>query len=76
MPDAARTGGYSTGAGFSLAEKTSMEADIKELYTMVAAQKPTYGDKKFGKLSVEQKVLKMYEDVRLLAQEAGITLPS
>jgi hypothetical protein len=33
-------------------------------------------DKKFAKLSVEQKVLQMYEDVKLLANEAGVTLPT
>ncbi len=54
----------------------ALEADVKELYAMVAAQKPIYTDKKIAKLSVEQKVLKMYEDVKLLAQEAGITLPN
>ena len=35
-----------------------VEADIKELYAMVDAQKPGYADKKFAKLSIEQKVLK------------------
>jgi archaellum component FlaC len=54
----------------------ALEADIKELYVMVAAQKPAYTDKKIAKLSVEQKVLRMYEDVKLLAQEAGVTLPN
>jgi hypothetical protein len=43
---------------------------------MVVAQKPAYIDKKIAKLSVEQKVLRMYEDVKLLAQEAGVTLPN
>lgn len=54
----------------------AIEADVKELYIMLKAQRPTYADKKFAKLSVEQKVLQMYEDVKLLAQEAGVTLPN
>ncbi|GEM_PF-2192406 len=54
----------------------AMEADIKELYAMVAAQKPEYSNSKLTKLSVEQKVLRMYEDVKLLAREAGVTLPN
>lgn len=53
----------------------AMEADIKELYAMVAAQKPAYANSKLAKLSVEQRVLQMYEDVKLLAREAGVTLP-
>lgn len=54
----------------------SLEADIKELYAMAKAQKPTYSDSKFARLSAEQKVLRMYENVKLLAQEMGITLPN
>lgn len=54
----------------------ALEADVKELYAMVSAQKPTYADRQFAKLPVEQKVLKMYEDVKLLAREAGVTLPN
>lgn len=54
----------------------AVEADIKELYAMVSAQKSSYSDRKFTKLSFEQKVIQMYEDVKLLAREAGVTLPS
>lgn len=55
----------------------ALEADIKELYVMVrAGHQPSYTDKKFAKLSIDQKVLQMYEDVKLLAREAGVTLPS
>jgi hypothetical protein len=43
---------------------------------MIATQKPTYGDKRFAELSVEQKLLRMYEDVGLRAREAGVTLPN
>lgn len=54
----------------------ALEADVKELYSMiVASTKSSNGDKKFAKLSIEQKVLQMYENVKLLAQEAGVTLP-
>lgn len=53
----------------------ALEADVKELY-VIAKQHSTYADKNFRELSVEQKVLRMYEDVKLLAQEAGVTLPS
>lgn len=54
----------------------AMEADIKELYAMVAAQEPVYADKKSPNLSVEQKMLRMYEEIMLLAQETGVTLPN
>jgi septal ring factor EnvC (AmiA/AmiB activator) len=54
----------------------AMEADIKELYAMVAAQKPVYTDRKFAKLPVEQKLLNLYENFQLLAREAGVTLPN
>ena len=53
-----------------------LEADVKELYSMVAAQKPTYTDKQFANLSTEQRVIQMYEAVRLIAREMGITLPN
>lgn len=52
------------------------EADVKELYGMVAAiQKGSEPYRKFAKLPVEQKVLKLYDDFQLLAKEAGISLP-
>lgn len=54
----------------------AVEADIKELYDLLDTQKPSYADKQFAKLSVERKVLNMYEDVKLLAQEAGVALPN
>lgn len=55
----------------------AVEADVKELYRMVRAQSKQPGsDKRFAKLSVEQKILQTYEDVKLLAREAGVTLPS
>lgn len=55
----------------------ALESDVKELYAMVAASaKNSNTDKKFARLSVEQKVLKMYEDVKLLAHETGVTLPN
>lgn len=54
----------------------AMEADIKELYAMVAAQKSGHANGKLAKLSAEQKVLRMYEDLKLLARETGVTLPN
>jgi hypothetical protein len=54
----------------------AVEADIKELYAMVSAQRPTYAGKKLAKLSMEQKVLQMHAEVKLLAQGAGVTLPN
>lgn len=54
----------------------ALEADVKELYKMIAAAgRQGSGDKKLARLSIEQKVLKMYEDFQLLAKEAGVTLP-
>lgn len=50
----------------------AVEADIKELYHIVADQK-TPG--KFAKLTAEQKVIKTYQDVLALAKELNITLP-
>ena len=54
----------------------SLEADIKELYRMhkKAGSLPPHS-KAFAKLSLEQKVLRAYEEVLLLAKEAGVTLP-
>jgi chromosome segregation ATPase len=54
----------------------ALEADVKELYAMIKAQKPTDSDSKFARLSAEQKVLRMYENLKLLAQELGVTLPN
>jgi chromosome segregation ATPase len=53
----------------------SLEADIKELSAVVAAQGPSYTDKTFAKLSAEQKVPRIHENVKLLAREMGVTLP-
>jgi chromosome segregation ATPase len=54
----------------------ALEADIKELYAMVKQQKPTYEDKQFDKLSVEQKILQTYANLKTIAIEAGVTLPN
>jgi SMC interacting uncharacterized protein involved in chromosome segregation len=55
----------------------ALEADVKELYAMInASAKSSSGDKRDSRLSVEQKVLQMYQDVKLLAREAGVTLPN
>jgi hypothetical protein len=54
----------------------ALEADVRELYNMVAAApRSSESYKKLAKLPVEQKILKMYEDFQLLAKEAGVTLP-
>jgi hypothetical protein len=37
----------------------ALHADVKELFAMVAAQKPSYIDKVFAKQSIEQKVLRI-----------------
>jgi chromosome segregation ATPase len=54
----------------------ALEADIKELYAMVKRQQPTYVDKQFDKLSVEQKILQTYANLKTIAIEAGVTLPN
>jgi chromosome segregation ATPase len=54
----------------------ALEADIKELYGMVEKiQRHNGARKSFDKLSFEQKTIQVYEDIRALAQEAGIALP-
>lgn len=53
----------------------AVEADIKELYQMVAnpQQQKT---SKLSKLSAEQKVVKAYQDLIAVATELNITLPT
>jgi len=54
----------------------ALEADVKELYGMLAAmQKLSATDKQFAKLSFEQKIVRTYQDVLVLAKESGIILP-
>jgi hypothetical protein len=52
----------------------SLENDLKELYKMVSDQSKQ--DKKYSKLTLEQKFIKMHNEFQLLAKQAGIILPS
>lgn len=55
---------------------TTMENDIKEIYYMIAnLQKTQSAGKKFSKLSLEQKLLKINQELLIAAKEAGIELP-
>lgn len=47
----------------------ALEADVKEIYNMLAP------DAKFAKLSLEKKLLKLNGDLLAAAKQAGITLP-
>jgi chromosome segregation ATPase len=54
----------------------ALEADIKEIYGMVKKTQQLNGVRKgFEKLSFEEKIIQVYEDIRSLAQDAGIALP-
>lgn len=54
----------------------ALEADIKEVYLMQARlERANTGDKKFAKLSLEKKLLRLNSDLLATAREAGITLP-
>lgn len=54
----------------------ALEADIKEIYLMQARlERANATDKKFIKLSFEEKLLKLNRDLLATAKEAGITLP-
>lgn len=53
----------------------AVENDIKELYAMVAIlQNVSMPDKKFAKLSLEQKILQTHAEVVALARQAGVKL--
>jgi|GEM_PF-1302486 len=53
----------------------SLEADVKEIYYMIAKMEQSGPSKKFNKLTVEQKVRSVYSDLQTTAIEAGVTLP-
>lgn len=54
----------------------ALEADVKELYRMVATlSERKLPDERFTKLPVEQKVIQLYQDLQALAKQAGVTLP-
>ena len=52
-----------------------LEADIKHLYRLFVPTPGAGRNGKTAKLSVEQKLLRLYADFQLLAKEAGVTLP-
>ena len=53
-----------------------LESDVKEIYYMIAdLQKHNTTVKGFAKLPLEEKILKAYSDILMMAKEAGITLP-
>ncbi|MFZ2544703.1 MAG: hypothetical protein WAW80_01880 [Candidatus Saccharimonadales bacterium] len=54
----------------------ALEADTKEIYYMLAdLQKATGLDRKFAKLSLEQKLFQLNIELLSTAKEAGIVLP-
>jgi chromosome segregation ATPase len=54
----------------------AVEADIKELYGMMSdMQKQTGEQKQFAQQSIEQQILQTYDNLRLIARQAGVTLP-
>ena len=53
-----------------------LESDVKEIYYMIAdLQKHNTTVKGFAKLPLDEKILKAYSDILMMAKEAGITLP-
>ena len=54
----------------------ALEADVRELYVLQAQMAAaSITDKKFSKLSLEKKLLKLNAELLSAAHEAGITLP-
>ena len=54
----------------------ALEADVRELYVLQAQMAAaSITDKKFSKLSLEKKILKLNAELLSAAHEAGITLP-
>lgn len=55
---------------------TAIESDVKELYRMVSElHKSSITDKSFQKQTLEQKLLKLNNELLTAAKQAGITLP-
>lgn len=50
-----------------------LESDIREIYMMLAKQQA--GAPSFDRLTLEQKILQTYEQVKATAKQAGVTLP-
>lgn len=60
-----------------LGKLEALENDVKEIYYMIAKlEKSESVSNKFSKLSVEQKILKMYKELKQTAKEAGVNLPN
>lgn len=54
----------------------ALHNDIKEIYDMLAdLQHSTITDKKFSKLSIEEKLLKLNAELLAAAKQANIKLP-
>lgn len=54
----------------------ALENDIKEIYEMIAElQRDQQSTNKFLKLSLEDKILKTYQELLATAKQAGVTLP-
>jgi hypothetical protein len=59
-----------------LGELAALREDIKEIYAMITElQTGTITDKKFGKKSIEEKLLTLNAELLAAAKQAGITLP-
>ena len=54
---------------------TALEADVKELYRMLAKRQNGLPDD-LSKKDTEQKVIAMYQDVLAIAKQLGVRLPS
>ena len=53
----------------------ALRNDIKDIYDMISGLESTMTDKKFDKLSVENKILALNSKLVYAAKQAGITLP-
>lgn len=60
-----------------LGKLEALESDVKEIYYMLAKiDKSHTSSEKFSKLSLEQKILKTYKELKQTAKEAGVILPN
>lgn len=54
-----------------------LENDVREIYTMLAElQKDNRANKRFSRMSLEEKLLQTHTDLVQLAKEAGVSLPN
>ncbi len=57
-------------------ELQALRSDIKEIYDMISElEDKVVPDEQFGKLSLEQKLLKLNSELLAAAKQAGISLP-